>query len=131
MRPCSTSIITLVVVATTLVSDARSKMVSSVIGSTDGVTRAIADGLLIEDSIASADEDNRARQLLVGNRLAYEWLDRIEPAHVYWSLLLRDTGARAGRHRGHDSKMRSLLFRGHLSERQDQNGRCEAEGHGR
>jgi len=92
---------------------------------------AIADGLLIEDSIASADEDNRARQLPVGNRLAYKWLDRIEPADVYWSLLLRDTGARAGRHRGHDSKMRSLLFRGHLGERQDQNRRCEAEGHGR
>jgi hypothetical protein len=34
--PCSISIITLVVVATTLVSDARSKTVSSVIGSRDG-----------------------------------------------------------------------------------------------
>jgi hypothetical protein len=38
IRPCSTSCITLVVVATTLVSDATSKMVSSVIGSGDGST---------------------------------------------------------------------------------------------
>ena len=58
--PCSTSIITLVVVATTLVSDARSKMVSSVIGSGGRHERAIADGLLIQDAIAAADEDDRA-----------------------------------------------------------------------
>ncbi len=38
MRPCSTSIITDGVVATTLVSDARSKIVSMVIGSADGCT---------------------------------------------------------------------------------------------
>ena len=38
MRPSSTSFITLVVVATTLVSDARSKIVSSVIGSGAGST---------------------------------------------------------------------------------------------
>ena len=38
MRPSSTSFITLVVVATTLVSEARSKIVSSVIGSGDGRT---------------------------------------------------------------------------------------------
>ena len=36
--PSSTSIITVVVVATTLVSDARSKIVSSVIGSDEGST---------------------------------------------------------------------------------------------
>ena len=38
MRPCSTSRITAVVVATTLVNEARSKIVSIVIGSADGTT---------------------------------------------------------------------------------------------
>ena len=38
IRPSSTSFITLVVVATTLVSEARSKIVSSVIGSGAGAT---------------------------------------------------------------------------------------------
>ena len=38
IRPSSISFITLVVVATTLVSEARSKIVSSVIGSAAGAT---------------------------------------------------------------------------------------------
>ena len=47
-----TSCITLVVVATTLVSDAASKTVSSVIASRAGSMRASADGLADEDPIA-------------------------------------------------------------------------------
>ncbi len=45
MRPSSTSIMTAGAVATTLVIDAKSKIVSSVIGSVAGATRAIAVGL--------------------------------------------------------------------------------------
>ena len=51
-----------VVVATTLVSDARSKIVSSVIGSGDGTQRAVAERLLIDDAIAAADQHDGARQ---------------------------------------------------------------------
>ena len=72
------SIITLVVVATTLVSDARSKMVSSVIGSTRGHERAVADRLLIQHAVAAADEHDGAGQLLLGDRLLHQRLDRVE-----------------------------------------------------
>ena len=64
MRPSSTSFITLVVVATTLVSEARSKMVSSVIGSADRPDRAPAERLVIDDRVAAADEDDGAGQLV-------------------------------------------------------------------
>ena len=62
-RPSSTSIITAVVVATTFVSDARSKIVSSVIGSRAGTERALAVGLPEHDRVAAADDDHGAREL--------------------------------------------------------------------
>ena len=49
------------VVATTLVSDAMSKMVSAVIGSGCGHGRAPAEDLAVEDLIALAHEEHRAR----------------------------------------------------------------------
>ena len=61
IRPSSTSFITLVVVATTLVSDARSKIVSSVIGSADGHERAVADRLLVQHAIARGRRGRRRR----------------------------------------------------------------------
>ena len=73
---------TLVVVATTLVSDARSKIVSSVIGSSAGTTARCADRLLIEDAVAAPDEHDGAGQLLLGDGVADQRLDRVEPARI-------------------------------------------------
>ena len=86
IRPSSTSFITLVVVATTLVSDARSKTVSSVIASAAGVDGATADRLLIHDAIAAADEHDRSGQLLVGDRLLDERRNRVQPREVHSGL---------------------------------------------
>ena len=54
--------ITAVVVATTLVSDARSKTVSSVMGSRAGHHRAVAVGLLEHHLVATADQHHGAGQ---------------------------------------------------------------------
>ena len=78
MRPSSTSFITLVVVATTLVSEARSKMVSSVIGSGAGATRALAERAVIDDCVAAADQHDRAGQFVAGDRGLDERRDRRE-----------------------------------------------------
>ena len=50
-------------VATTLVSDAMSKMVSTVIGSVGGHERARADRLPVQDALALTDQDHRARHV--------------------------------------------------------------------
>ena len=75
-RPCSTSCITLVVVATTLVSEARSKIVSSVIASRAGCDGAIAEGRVIHDLVAASDQHDGARQLFASDRRANEAADR-------------------------------------------------------
>ena len=77
MRPSSTSVITLVVVATTLVSDARSKTVSSVIGSRAGTSGARAERLPIDDR-RRADEDDGARQFVLTDGVVDERLDASE-----------------------------------------------------
>ena len=66
-RPSSTSIITAVVVATTFVSEARSKTVSSVIGFDGRLDRAVAERLLVDDLVAAADHDDGAGHLLRGD----------------------------------------------------------------
>ena len=56
MRPCSTSRMTAVVVATTLVNDARSKIVSVVVGCGRGDDGALPVGFLEQDDVAPADQ---------------------------------------------------------------------------
>jgi hypothetical protein len=46
------------------------------------VNGAPADRLLVDDTIAAADEHDRARQLLLGDRLFHDRGDRLEPADV-------------------------------------------------
>ena len=67
MRPSSTSVITLVVVATTLVSEATSKIVSSVIASRAGARARSPKARLIEDLVAAADQDDGAGQFVAGD----------------------------------------------------------------
>ena len=51
--------------------------------------RAAADRLLIEDPVAAADQHHRAGQLLLGDCLLHERLDRVEPALVDRGRLAR------------------------------------------
>ena len=67
IRPCSTSCITAGAVAMTFVSDARSKIVSTVIGSGAGSNGALAVRLAPHDGVAAADDDDGARDLAGGD----------------------------------------------------------------
>ena len=77
--PSSTRIITLVVVATTFVSDARSKIVSGVMGSGDGTTARWPIAFVIQRALTEADEHDRPRQFLVGDGLLDQRLNCVEP----------------------------------------------------
>ena len=119
--PSSISIITLVVVATTFVSDARSKIVSSVIGSGVGHDRAVADGFLVEDAVAAPDEHDGARQLLLADRLRDERLDRVELRKVERRL----AGARraCGLNAARVGQLRGLRRKGDRGEHEQCSGR--------
>ena len=66
IRPSSSRIIAAVVVATTLVSDATSKIVSSVIGLGDRRDGALAVRLAEHDGVATPDQHDRAGRLAIG-----------------------------------------------------------------
>ena len=104
--PSSTSIITAGVVATTLVSDARSKIVSSVIGSGDGCDRAIAVGLRQHDRVAAADDHDGAGQLVRGDRLVDDGVDAREAREI-------EAGRRGGRGRRARGRLRGGTKDGH------------------
>ena len=80
--PSSTRIITLVVVATTLVSEAtiEDRIERHRLGR--GHERAVADRLLIERLVSAADQHDGAGQLLFGDRLRHQRLDRVQPSSV-------------------------------------------------
>ena len=73
---------TLVVVATTLVSDARSKIVSSVIGSAAGTSARFPIAFWYRIRSPRPDEYDRAGELLVRDRFLDERLDCVEPPDV-------------------------------------------------
>jgi hypothetical protein len=79
--PCSISIITLVVVATTLVREATSNIVSSVIARPTAPAPGCR-SLLINDAVADANHDDGARQAFLADLLANQRLDRVELADV-------------------------------------------------
>ena len=75
MRPSSTSFITEVVVAMHFVSDARSKIVSTVIGSRCRLERARSECLAIDDATIVTDQQHAAGNAVIRDRLLH---DRIE-----------------------------------------------------
>ena len=91
---------TLVVVATTLVSDAASKIVSSVIASRAGTVARAPNRLADEDAIAMADDDDRARQLLGGDGVVDQRMDARGQRRVGAGLALTVSVERARRRPG-------------------------------
>jgi hypothetical protein len=75
--PCSTSIITAGVVATTFVSDARSKIVSSVIASRDGTT-ARSPYALRQTTVSPRPTTTTRQEFVVGNRVGDDTIDALE-----------------------------------------------------
>ena len=74
--PCSTSCITAVVVAITLVSDAKSKIVSNVIASWRGSKARVAIRLSVDHLPVMPHNQNRPGNLLLGNRLLNDRIHR-------------------------------------------------------
>ena len=89
MRPCSTNRITAVVVATTLVSEARSKIVSIVIASGAGTTARWPYAFSNRTVVAASDQHDGAWRLPGRDRLLDHPIDAGKAGWTDWAWTVR------------------------------------------
>ena len=82
MRPSSTSAITAGVVATTFVSDARSKIVSSVMRLDRWLDRPVPVRTAEHDCVAASDDHYRAGCLFGGDGFVDDGVEAIQPSEI-------------------------------------------------